>query len=112
MAVGAAAAKVEYTAMLLDGGTLEQAATLSRISGGPGLLGKWRYTEVKGAAPTMKITVVGNSIATTLPETQTVCDAKFDGKDYPVTIGGASSKQTWSFEKRGPLSFTVAGDVP
>jgi hypothetical protein len=90
-----------------DGKTIEQASKMSRVSGGPGFLGKWRSTEVKGAAPTMKINVDGNSIAMTFPETQTVCTAKFDGKDYPVAIGGASAKQTWSFDKTGTLSFKM-----
>ena len=70
-------------------------------------MGKWRSTDVTGAAPTLSIAVDHDTIVMTLPETQTVCTAHFDGRDYPVKMGGAASKQTWMFERLGPLSFKV-----
>ena len=38
---------------------VEQTSTWSRVSGGPGFLGKWKSTEVKGAATTMEIALRG-----------------------------------------------------
>ncbi len=91
-----------------DGKSVEiGVATNMRVSGGRGFLGKWRSTEVKVLAPTMKITLYGNTVVMNFIEPQAVCNAKLDGKDYPVTIGGAITKQTWSFERTGPLSFKV-----
>ena len=85
-----------------EGGSLEQTALWSRVSGGPGFLGKWKSTEVKGAPTTLEIALEGaNGITLKYPEFQVACKASFDGKDYPVTGAGANLKQTWAFEKAG-----------
>ena len=38
-----------------DGGTVEQSGVSTRISGGPGLLGKWKSSEVKAGATVFEI---------------------------------------------------------
>ena len=52
-----------------EGGSVEQTSAWSRVSGGPGFLGKWKSTEVKGAATTMEIALEGaNGITVKYPE--------------------------------------------
>ena len=54
-----------------EGGSVEQTSMWSRVSGGPGFLGKWKSTEVKGAATTMEIVLEGaNGITVKYPEFQ------------------------------------------
>jgi len=85
-----------------EGGSVEQTSTWSRVSGGPGFLGKWKSTEVKGAATTMEIALEGaNGITVKYPEFQVACKASLDGKDYGMTGAGANMKQTLAFEKTG-----------
>jgi hypothetical protein len=95
-----------------DGSTLEQTSAWSRVSGGPGFLGKWKSTDVKGAPNTLQIALDGtNGITMTYPEFQIACKGSFDGKDYPVTGAGGSMKQTMAFEKPGPNSIKISTKV-
>jgi hypothetical protein len=92
-----------------DGGTVEQTANYTRVSGGPGFLGKWKSSgEVKGAATTMVLSLDGaNGITIQYPEFKIACTGKFDGKDYPITGGGANLKQTFAFERTGGNAFKI-----
>jgi hypothetical protein len=91
-----------------DGSAVEQTSTATRVSGGPGLLGKWRSKEVKGAPTSMVITTKGKKgVTMTYPEFQQVCEGQFDGKDYKVMQAGVASKVALVFEKTGANSFTV-----
>ena len=42
-----------------DGPPVEQSSSWARVSGGPGFLGKWKSTEIKGAPLTMQIALEG-----------------------------------------------------
>ncbi len=91
-----------------DGSTVEQSTTSTRVSGGPGFLGKWKSTEVKGAPTSVEIAIKGrNRITIKYPEFQQVCKARFNGKDYPVTEGGHVSKFTLAFENTGPSTMKI-----
>jgi hypothetical protein len=91
-----------------DGSTLEQTTTSTRVSGGPGFLGKWKSTEVKGAPTTVEIATKGKSqITIKYPEFQQVCTGKFDGKDCVIKEAGRVSKFTVAFEKTGPSAFKM-----
>jgi hypothetical protein len=91
-----------------EGGTVEQTSMWTRVSGGPGLFGKWKSTEVKGAPTTMEIALEGTSgITVKYPEFQVACKGSFDGKDYTLTGAGADMKQTLAFAKTGPISITI-----
>lgn len=91
-----------------DGKTVQQTSTDTRVSGGPGFLGKWKSGEVKGTATTMKITTDGtNGITVESLEAQRTRKASFDGKDYPVMVAGQASKFTNAFTKTSPTTFTV-----
>jgi hypothetical protein len=85
-----------------DGQTVQQTSTDTRISGGPGFIGKWKSGETKGASTTLQIATEGaNGITLTYPEFQQTCKGSFDGKDYPVIQGGQPTKFTNAFAKTG-----------
>jgi hypothetical protein len=88
-----------------DGGMIESTSINKRVSGGPGVLGKWKAAEVKGAPSTMKITMDASGLSIDFPEFQLSFKGKLDGKDYPVIQGGAPTKQTWAAEQTGPHSI-------
>ena len=95
-----------------DGSALEQTSVWTRVSGGPGFLGKWKSTEMKGAPNTLEIALDGaNGITLSYPEFQIACKGSFDGKDYPMTGAGATMKQTLAFEKTGPNSIKMTTKV-
>lgn len=91
-----------------DGTTAEQSTTNTRVSGGPGFLGKWKSGDPKGAATTLEIsTDSANHITVKFPEFQAVCSGSFDGKDCVSMVAGAPSKQAIAFEKTGANSFRM-----
>jgi hypothetical protein len=91
-----------------DGKAVLQESTDTRVSGGPGFEGKWKSGNLEGTATTLKIATEGASgITIEVPEAQVVCKAAFDGKEYPVMIGGQPSKMTNSFTRTAPNSMKV-----
>src|SRR5882724_7708616 len=70
-----------------DGGTSNDNMTFERVSGGPGLAGKWKTKNLKTSSPEMlSLTQRGSDDLTiSLGNEGGVCEAKFDGKDYPAT---------------------------
>src|SRR6202011_5122779 len=70
-----------------DGGTSDDSMTFQRVSGGPGLAGKWKTKNLKTSSPeTLSLTQKGSDgLTISLGNEGGVCDAKFDGKDYPAT---------------------------
>jgi hypothetical protein len=95
-----------------DGSDMEQSTTSTRVSGGPGFLGKWKSSEVKGAPTTVDIATRGQKgITIKYPEFQQVCKGKFDGKDYPLKEAGRVSKFTLAFERTGPNTFKMTTNL-
>jgi hypothetical protein len=90
-----------------DGSVLEQTTTSKRVSGGPGVMGKWKADKVSGAPASMKITMDASGVSVDFPEFQMSVKGKLDGKEYPVIITGAPSKMTWVFEKAAPNGLKV-----
>jgi hypothetical protein len=90
------------------GGTFEETIVYERVSGGPGLEGKWKTKNVKGSAPTVvELAPSGDGLAIRLPDFQVNCDAKFDGKDYPATGPTVPPGLTIAITKTGPRSFDM-----
>jgi hypothetical protein len=60
--------------------------SFQRVSGGPGLPGKWKTRNLKTNSPEeLSLTPKGNEgLTISLGNAGAVCDAKFDGKDYPA----------------------------
>src|SRR5436190_20028045 len=69
-----------------DGGTSNESMTFERVSGGPGLAGKWKTRKLTSSSPeTMSLTPKGSDgLLLSLGNMGAVCDAKLDGKDYPA----------------------------
>jgi hypothetical protein len=69
-----------------DGGTADESMTFQRVSGGPGLAGKWKTKNLKTSSPeTMNLTPNGvDGLTISMANEGGICDAKFDGKDYPA----------------------------
>ncbi len=69
-----------------DGGISNDSIAFQRVSGGPGLAGKWKTKNLKTSSPeTLNLTPKGSDgLTISLGNTGGVCDAKFDGKDYPA----------------------------
>jgi hypothetical protein len=87
-----------------DGKDIMTTSTLKRISGGPGLVGKWQGTQADAGASWLEVAPNGAD-GITLKAPNSMCAAKFDGKPYPMTGSGDGPKQTMSFRKAGPASF-------
>jgi hypothetical protein len=70
-----------------DGGNTNDSMTFQRVSGGPGLAGKWKTKILKTNSPeTLSLTPKGaDGLTISLGNEGAVCDARFDGKDYPAT---------------------------
>jgi hypothetical protein len=70
-----------------DGGAANDSMNFERVSGGPGLAGKWKTKNLKTSSPeTLSLTAKGSDgLNISLGNEGGVCDAKFDGKDYPAT---------------------------
>jgi hypothetical protein len=70
-----------------DGGTTDETVTFQRVSGGPGLAGKWKTKNLNSSSPeTLTLAPKGSDgLAIMLGNEGSVCNAKFDGKEYPAT---------------------------
>ncbi len=70
-----------------NGETSNDVAVYERLSGGPGLAGKWKTKNLKIGSPgTMSISPSGpDGLTLTFVEEKGTCTAKFDGKDYPAS---------------------------
>jgi hypothetical protein len=105
---------IDGTAKLFkpDGSVTVQRTKLTRVSGGPGFLGKWKSTEVKGAPTSLQILTEGeHGITLKFPEGQAVCQGNFDGKDHVLSEAGVPSKQTLAFEKTSSNAFKVTTKI-
>ncbi len=84
-------------------------AVYERLSGGPGLAGKWKTKNLKIGSPgTMSISPGGSDGMTlTFVEEKASCAAKFDGKDYPATGPVWPSGWTCAIAKSGTTALDV-----
>jgi len=91
------------------GGTFDQTTVYERVSGGPGLAGKWKTKNVKSSSPTILDLAASGADGLTLKiaDFQITCEAKFDGKDYPATGPTMPSGLTLAIQKAGPRSFEM-----
>lgn len=89
-----------------NGESFENCATYQRVSGGPGLAGKWKNTQWKfSSAWVMEIAPYeGDGITWKFPWNATL-NAKFDGKDYAVTGPTMPAGSTVALKRTGPRSF-------
>jgi hypothetical protein len=66
-----------------DGSTSDESIAYTRVSGGPGLLGKWKTAKVNSSSPeSLELTPRPDGVKIAIGGDGGVCDAKFDGKDH------------------------------
>lgn len=92
-----------------NGESFEDTATYVRTTTGKGLIGSWKSREVKMSSPnTFVISSSGESDVTLgLSDLKAVCDAKWDGKDYPASGPTVPPGITLAVTKTGPHSFKM-----
>jgi hypothetical protein len=95
--------------MKADGGSSNDSMTFQRVSGGPGLAGKWKTKNLNSSSPeTLNLTQKGSDgLTVTLGNEGSVCDAKFDGKDYPAAGPMWPSGWTCMIAKNGARAFDL-----
>lgn len=92
-----------------NGEAIDNTATFQRISGGPGLAGKWRSKSVQSSSPDVMQLVesAGNGIAYKVPAYGLSCEGKLDGKDYPCAGDATPPGWTAAFTKTGTNSISA-----
>lgn len=92
-----------------SGKTSETTGVYQRLSGGPGMVGKWKTTKVNIGSPgTMSISPSGpDGVTLEFVEEKGRCSAKFDGKDHPATGPIWPSGWTCTIAKSGPNELDV-----
>ena len=94
-----------------NGEMLDDTLVAERVSGGPGLAGKWKTKNVKSTAPSvLELASSGpDGLVFKIVDMDLTCNGKFDGKDHPCT--GPTLGPGWavSFVNAGPraLDMTV-----
>jgi hypothetical protein len=90
-----------------NGETFQDTVVYERISGEKGLLGGWRDKEVKISSPdTLTIKASGeDGLVFTAEAYKSRCEAKFDGKDYPITGPTVPEGLTVALKRTGPRSY-------
>ena len=94
-----------------DGGTVDSTANYDRVSGGPGLEGVWKSSEIKLPATVLQISSDGAESVALKDESGFVVNGKFDGKDYAASGTLAGASYALSFKKVGDRSFEMTGKL-
>ncbi|MGD0869884.1 MAG: hypothetical protein ABSB88_10060 [Bryobacteraceae bacterium] len=95
-----------------NGEAFNDSTTLQRISGGPGLAGKWKSTEVKSSTEMWEITPNGDDgLTMKIVDFDAICTMKFDGKDYPATGPTVPKNFTLAVKKTGARSLEMTEKV-
>jgi hypothetical protein len=92
-----------------NGQTFQNTVVYERIAGEKGLLGGWKNKVAKLSTPAiMELKPSGpDGLQITSVGYKWTCDAKFDGKDYPLTGGLVPAGFTMALKHTGPRSFEV-----
>ena len=100
---------VDSKMMTASGGSHDDSVVLRRVSGGPGLAGKWQTKNIKSSSPTsLEIAASGpDGLKITMVNEGGVCDARFDGKDYKAAGPMWPSGWTCAIAKNGARAFDL-----
>jgi hypothetical protein len=92
-----------------NGDTIDDTTTFQRVSGGPGLSGKWKSKRTQSASPGVIEFAASSGNGLTFKELtmDMSCDAKLDGKDHPCK--GATLPAGWNIAmtKTGAQSLSL-----
>jgi hypothetical protein len=94
-----------------NGEMLDDTLVSERVSGGPGLAGKWKTKNMKSTAPSvLELAPAGaDGLTFKIVDMDLTCNGKFDGQDHPCTGPTLAPGWTASFVNAGPraLDMTV-----
>jgi hypothetical protein len=92
-----------------NGDAIDDTTTFQRVSGGPGLAGKWKTQKVKNSsASVLELTAAANDgMSFREADMGLSCDSKLDGKDYPCTGPTLPRGWTLAMTKAGPRSLDL-----
>ena len=94
-----------------NGETIDDTVVSERVSGGPGLPGKWKTKNLKSASPNvLELAQSGtDGLAFRIVDMELSCDARFDGKDHPCTGPTIGTGWTVAIARQGVrgLDMTV-----
>jgi hypothetical protein len=104
---------VNSTGTLPDGSSFNDTTAFERVSGGPGLAGKWKSTKVTISSPTVMefSPYQGDGITWTIAAIHGSVSMKFDGKDNPVEAPTAPANLTLAATAAGPRSFVLVEKI-
>jgi len=82
-----------------NGEKMNDTVVAERVSGGPGLAGKWKTKNMKSAAPSVLEFAASGSdgLAMKIVDQEITCQGKLDGKDYPCSGPTLASGWTAAF---------------
>lgn len=100
---------VDATSIDASGQESHNTAVYQRVSGGPGLPGKWKTENLEIGSPgTLSINSNGSDgLTLTFVEEKGTCRATFDGEDHPATGPVWPSGWTCALAKTGATGFQV-----
>ena len=92
-----------------NGEPIDNTVVMNRVSGGPGLGGKWKTKNLKSSSPSvLEISASGTGgLAFKIVDMGLTCDAKLDGKDYPCTGPTLAEGWTVAFTNTDPRSLAM-----
>ena len=92
-----------------NGEMLDDTVVAERVSGGPGLAGKWKTKNVKSTAPSvLEFAASGpGGLVFKIVDMDLTCSGKLDGKDHPCTGPTLAPGWTASFANPGPRSLDM-----
>jgi hypothetical protein len=92
-----------------NGEPIDMTVVAERVSGGPGLAGKWKTKSLKSSSPSVLELVPSGAdgLAFKVVDMGLSCDSKIDGKDYPCSGPTLSPGWTIALTGTGPRSLAV-----
>jgi len=92
-----------------SGGTTDSTTVFQRVSGGPGLAGKWKTKNYQSSSPTtMELAPSGtDGLTFKIVDEGVVCEAKFDGADHSCTGPTVAAGWTIVIAKAGARAFDM-----
>ncbi|HYU79735.1 MAG TPA: hypothetical protein VEK56_12165 [Vicinamibacterales bacterium] len=90
-----------------NGEAIDDTATFERVSGGPGLSGKWKTKNMKSSSPNvLELTPSGaDGLTFKIADINLTCEAKLDAKDYPCSGPTLGPGWTVALAGDGPRAF-------
>jgi len=92
-----------------NGESFDDTTVYQRVSGGPGIAGKWKTKNFKMSSPGMMEFVPDgpDGLTMNILDQNATCKARFDGKDYPATGPQMPPNFTLALKKAGPRAFDM-----